>query len=478
MDCLHILFFTDNFPPEVNAPASRTFEHAREWVRAGHLVTVITGFPNFPTGRVFPGYRNRLWQQEWMDGIRVIRVWTFMTANRGRIRRTLDYLSFGLSAVLAGVWIRRPDVVVGTSPQIFTVCAAWLVSRLKRRPFVFELRDLWPASIFAVGAIHRPQLLQAIDRWVRFLYRQAALIVCATESFRAELMRLSVDPARIVVVRNGADRARFFPREKDRELMHRLGLDGFLVVGYIGTLGMAHGLRTVLEAARALQGEPVRFVFVGEGAERASLERQAQRRELKNVRFVGLVSKDEVVRYWSLLDLAIIHLRNTPVFRTVLPSKLFESLAMGVPVLLGVAGEAARLVEEAQVGLCFEPENALALTSAIRHLLACPEELAALRKRCVTAAAQHSREQRALEMLEALERVAGRTADVGERGLPAAAPDSRDQAPTVSSSGGDALGEEEREPNQASVLGSRQTMSLPRATGAEPASSRPAGPVV
>ncbi|HXF93578.1 MAG TPA: glycosyltransferase family 4 protein [Nitrospiraceae bacterium] len=402
---MHILFLTDNFPPEVNAPASRTFEHAREWVRAGHQVTVVTGVPNFPTGRVFPGYRNRLWQQEWMEGVRVIRVWTFVAANRGRIRRTLDYLSFGLMAVLGGLCVRRPDVVVGTSPQIFTVCAAWLVSRVKQRPFVFELRDLWPASIQAVGAVRRSTLLKAVDAVVRFLYRQAALVVCVTESFRTELLALGVNRSRIVVVRNGADGTRFFPRPKDRELLHRLGFDGYLVVGYIGTIGMVHGLQTVLEAARELQREPVRFLLVGDGAERVALERLAQQWSLTNVRFAGLVSKDDVVRYWSVLDLALIPLRKTPVFRTVLPSKLFESLAMGVPVLLGVEGEAARLVAETGVGLCLEPEHVPALVSAIRHLRSSPGELQAMQRRCVAVAAQHSRTRRAQEMLKVLEHV-------------------------------------------------------------------------
>ena len=144
---MHILFLSDNFPPEVNAPASRTFEHCREWVRAGRQVTVITCAPNFPGGRVYEGYRNRLWQAETMDGIRVIRVWSYITANQGFIKRILDYVSFMIAAVVAAPFVRGVDVVVGTSPHFFTVCGAWLVSRMKRIPFVFELRDIWPESI-------------------------------------------------------------------------------------------------------------------------------------------------------------------------------------------------------------------------------------------------------------------------------------------------------------------------------------------
>jgi len=151
---MHILFLSDNFPPEVNAPASRTFEHCREWVKAGHQVTVISCVPNFPKGRVYAGYRNRLWQTEIIEGIRLLRVWSYITANEGFVKRILDYQSFMVAATLAGLLVRRVDVVVGTSPQFFTVCAAWVLSVFKRIPFVFELRDLWPESIKAVGVSH------------------------------------------------------------------------------------------------------------------------------------------------------------------------------------------------------------------------------------------------------------------------------------------------------------------------------------
>ena len=150
---MHILFLSDNFPPEVNAPASRTHEPCRQWAAAGNQITVITCAPNFPTGRVFPGYRNRLWQQEWVDGIRVIRVWSYITANEGFAKRTLDYLSFMFSGGTAAMLHSRPDVVVSTSPQFFCAVAGWVVTRLRRLPWVFVLRDLWPASIVAVGAM-------------------------------------------------------------------------------------------------------------------------------------------------------------------------------------------------------------------------------------------------------------------------------------------------------------------------------------
>mgnify|MGYP005856858777 CR=1 FL=1 len=173
---MHILFLTDNFPPEVNAPATRSYEHGRTWAASGHQVTVVTCAPNFPHGRVFPGYRNLLWQQEWMDGIRVIRVWTYITANEGFWRRTMDYLSFMISSLVASLFVRKVDVVVGTSPQFFTVCAAFLISRFKAIPFVFELRDLWPESIVAVGAMKRGAITALLEKIELFLYKKSALI--------------------------------------------------------------------------------------------------------------------------------------------------------------------------------------------------------------------------------------------------------------------------------------------------------------
>ena len=221
---MHILFLTDNFPPEVNAPASRTFEHCVEWVRAGHQVTVITCAPNFPKGRVLDGYRNRPWQSEQMAGIRVIRVWSYITANEGFLKRVLDYQSFMVTATLAAPFVRGVDVVVGTSPQFFTVCAAYVVSRLKRIPFVFELRDMWPESIKAVGAMKESAAIRALERLELFLYRKAARIVSVTHSFKKALIGRGVAGNKIEVVTNGVDMSRFRAMPTDAALVQELSL--------------------------------------------------------------------------------------------------------------------------------------------------------------------------------------------------------------------------------------------------------------
>jgi glycosyltransferase involved in cell wall biosynthesis len=369
---MHILFLTDNFPPEVNAPASRTFEHSREWVKAGHQVTVITGAPNFPKGKVLYGYKNSPWQTETLQGIRVIRVWTYITANEGFFKRTLDYLSYMVTSIVASFFVRRVDVIVGTSPQFFTVCAAHATSLFKRVPWVFELRDLWPESIRVVGVMKQSNALDLLTMVEHFLYRKANAIVSVTHAFRASLMKRDIEGDKIHVVTNGVDISCFSPREKDKAILQQYELKGKFVVGYIGTHGLAHALDTLLDAAKTLRttpdGDRFRFLLLGDGASKLALRQRAQVEGLDNVIFVDSVPKAEVVRYWSVLDASIIHLKKDELFASVIPSKLFECMAMAIPVLHGVLGESADIVEGEDVGLLFEPENASSLIEGIRRL--------------------------------------------------------------------------------------------------------------
>lgn len=404
---MHILFLTDNFPPEVNAPASRTHEHARQWVAAGEQVTVITCAPNFPRGRVFDGYRNRLWQEESLDGIRVIRVWTYIAANEGFALRVLDYLSFMFSAFIASLLVRRVHVVVGTSPQFFTAVAAWAAAAAKRVPFVFELRDLWPESIKAVGAMKQSLAIKGLERLEMFLYRRAARIVSVTHAFKENLVGRGIDAKKVEVVTNGVDSSRFSPRPKDAELKELFGWQGCFVLGYIGTHGMAHALETLLTAMADLrshpQGDDVRLLMLGDGARKAQLQAKAVELGLGTaVRFVDTVPKADVARYWSVLDASIIHLQRTPLFTTVIPSKLFECMGMGIPVLLGVAGESAGIVTREGVGLVFEPESPGALAASVLSLKQDAQLQERLSLAGLRAATRYDRKALANRMLEVL----------------------------------------------------------------------------
>jgi glycosyltransferase involved in cell wall biosynthesis len=407
---MHILFITDNFPPEVNAPASRTFEHCREWVRAGHRVTVMTCVPNFPNGRVYDGYTNRLFQSEFMDGIRVIRVWSYITANEGFVKRILDYVSFMVSAVAMSPAVKAPDLVISTSPQFFSACAAYGISRMKNKPFVFELRDIWPESIKAVGAMKDSLVIRLLERIELFLYRKAASVVSVTRSFKQNLIGRGIDEEKIHVITNGVDLDRFQPREKDADLVDRYGLAGKFVAGYIGTHGMAHALETILDAAKDIKnlpgGDDFRFILLGNGARKAVIMEKAKTMGLDNVMFIDSVPKAEVVRYWSLLDVSIIHLRKTILFTTVIPSKLFECMGMGIPVLHGVMGESAQIVEKEGVGLLFEPENKDALCQNLLKMKNDPALYQTFKANCLARAPRYDRRKLARKMLGILEEAA------------------------------------------------------------------------
>lgn len=405
---MHILFLTDNFAPETNAPASRTHEHTRRWVASGHRVTVVTTAPNFPAGVVFAGYRNRLWQREQIDGVEVIRLWTYITANQGFLRRTLDYLSFMLAAILATPFLPRADVIVSTSPQFFTPCAAYVVSRLKRRPWVFELRDLWPDSIVAVGAMKETALIRVLRKLEYFLYRKATRIVSVTHAFRKVLANNGIDPARIVVVPNGADLEAYQPGERSELLAEKFGCKGKFVAAYVGTIGLAHGLGILLDAAEQLRArDDIALVLVGTGAAEQALISEANRRGLNNVHFAGSVSKAEVREYWRFCDVALVLLRDSPLFRHVLPSKMFEAMSTERPIILGVQGESAAVLREARAGIAIPPEDASALAAAIIQLAENRAQGAAMGKAGrAFVTSRYNRDVLADQMLEVLNQVA------------------------------------------------------------------------
>ena len=404
---MRVLFLTENFPPETNAAATRVYERARYWVTWGHDVTVITSQPNFPQGRLFPGYRNRWYQVNEMDGIRVVRVKTFMARNEGVALRTLDFLSFMVTAVAAGLFQHRPQVVVATSPQFFAAVGGWLLAAMRRLPFVFELGDLWPASIKAVGAVRTSFALRAIERLELFLYRRSAAVVALTSSFKEDLVSRGIPAGKIAVVINGVDLPRYAPMDKDAELIASLRLQDTFVVGYIGTHGMAHALERVLEAAEKLHDVPrVRFLFVGAGAAREALVRRAEQLQLRNVVFVPAQPKESMPRYWSLCDVALIHLKDDEIFAGVIPSKLFEAMGMGLPVLLAApAGEASRIVDKEAIGIHVPAEQPQALSDAVRGLASDAAAVRRFAEASHRAAPLYSRQRQAEDMLKVLESV-------------------------------------------------------------------------
>ncbi|BFP41089.1 glycosyltransferase family 4 protein [Flavobacteriaceae bacterium GF1] len=367
---MKILFLTDNFPPEVNAPATRTYEHCKEWVKNGEEVTVITCAPNFPEGKVYKGYKNKLYQEEVIDGIQVIRVWTYITANKGFVKRIIDYASFMFMSFFAGLFIKT-DLIIATSPQFFTAISGRWLAFWKRKKWVMEIRDLWPESIKAVGAMEDNPAIKYFEFLERRMYKSAWKIVTVTDSFKAILKeRHGIKDSKIAIVKNGVNTNLFSPRSKDSTLLKELNLNNKYVIGYIGTHGMAHALDFVLECAAKIKEDRMHFLFLGTGAEKEKLLEQKKEMNLVNVTMLDPVPKNEVGRYISILDAALVNLRKSDTFKTVIPSKIFELAAMHKPILLGVEGESRDLVEKYDIGIPFEPENMTDFTEKAHWIMA------------------------------------------------------------------------------------------------------------
>ena len=388
---MHILYICQYFPPEMGAPAARAYEFSRRWVEAGHRVTVVCGIPNHPTGEVYPGYRRQWRKREVIDGVEVHRMWVHVAPNAGTLRRTLNYVSFGVTAVLGALRVKDVDVCIASTPQFFAGLAGTAVRRLKRLPLLLEVRDLWPDSLSAVQVGMGRPLMALLRRIERFMYRSATRIAVVSPAFRRHIENTGIPPATISVLPNGVSTALFRPHDAPRKHFDFPGVT--FLAGYIGTHGLAHGLETALEAARMLEPEGVHFVFVGEGARKRALVDMAA--GLGNVHFFDRRPREVIAEMYNELDAALVLLRDTPLFRTVIPSKMFEIMGTGTPIVLGVEGQAREILDDAQAGLAIPPGNADALADALRTL----RDGAALRERAGKNAYRYVRENYDLDAL-------------------------------------------------------------------------------
>ncbi len=376
---MKVLYLSQYFPPEMGAPAGRVAELSRLWAREGHEVTVLTGFPNHPTGVVPHEYRNkfrRLVTREKIEGVNLVRTWLFPFPNRRAHERVLNYSSFFLSSASTGLFLSRPDAVIATSPQLLVALSGWWLAWLKRVPFVFEVRDLWPESLAAVGAGSANSLLhRVLAEIARFLYRNSDRVVVVTPAFKEYLIEhWSVPREKISVVEHAVRADLFTPHIPHADLRRDLGAEGRFVVSYIGTLGMAHGLETVVEAASRLQqtAPAVLFVLAGEGTEKQRIRAMARSRGLTNLRFVDQQPREKVPAYICASDACLVLLKKKELFNTVLPTKLLEFMSCARPVILGVDGHARQIVQEANAGIFVEPGNSRHLATAVMRLAADP----------------------------------------------------------------------------------------------------------
>jgi glycosyltransferase involved in cell wall biosynthesis len=372
---VRILIVTHYFPPETGAPQARLSALAATWAADGDRVTVLTGMPNHPTGLIPPEYRGALRRRERCDGYRVLRTWLYATPNEGVARKTLGHLSFMVSSVLLGATASgHTDVVVVSSPTFFSIGSAWLLARLKRARLVVEIRDLWPAIFTELGVLTNHRVIGLLEHLELAAYAAADEIVVVSEGFRANLISRGVAPGKIHTIRNGTSPGRFDPATRpDPAVRAALGASpADCLVLYLGTHGISQGLPGIADAAARLAAHPVHFAFVGEGADKARLQRKVTRLGLRNVTLRPGVPHDEVSALLAAADICLVPLRDVPLFATFIPSKMFEYLAAGKAVIGSVTGEAAQILREAGA-VVVPPEDSVALADAIRELAISPQ---------------------------------------------------------------------------------------------------------
>lgn len=375
---MRIMFLTHYFPPEIGAPQARMFELAKRLDEIGDEVTVVTAFPNYPTGVIHEGYRDRFAMEERMDGVRVIRRWVFATPNSGFFKRILNWLSFVVTSLTTLRQVGPVDVIFVQSPPLPIGIATLAFSRLKRAPFVFNVSDIWPQSAVELGMLRSKFAIRLAEMLEMHIYRRASRVTVPTPGMLERLASRRVPREKLVLLTNGVDTAAYQPQPPDENLAAQLGLNGHKVFLYAGTHGLSQGLDVILEAAKLTHDSDVLYVLAGEGADKAALVAKARSQGITNVRFLPNQPKSSMPALLNLAYAGIISLRPLDLFRSALPSKMFESMAVGQPLVAALWGEGADLVTAAGCGLVTEPGNAAQLREAVEALAANPERAKAM----------------------------------------------------------------------------------------------------
>ena len=370
---MRILLLTHYYPPEINAPAQRAEQHAKEWIKEGHEVTIVTAAPAHPYGIVYEGYSNEYSESE-VEGVKIIRMHTFLGANKGFAKRTLNYLSYFFAAIFNVRKIGRHDVVISSSPQFFCGLAGVVFKAYYRIPWILEIRDLWPESIIAVGAAKTGITTRLVSNLAKWAYKISDAIVSVSPGFNEHFKTYGVQDHKLHLIPNGIQSTSTHINSSKQISTDLEQLNGRFIAAFIGTLGMAHGVDTILSAADILRdNRKIGFLIVGSGAEYEALVSKKNDLKLDNVLFLGQQSRENVAQIWNHVSASIVHLKKNDTFKTVIPTKLLEGMAMKRPVIIGVEGTAKNILESANSGIAIEPENATELASAVETLHADPE---------------------------------------------------------------------------------------------------------
>lgn len=360
------------FEPE---PLARGIAFAKELQARGHSVEVLTGFPNYPGGKVYSGYRIRPWTRETIDGVALIRVALYPSHDGSFLKRVLTYASFALSASILGPFlVSSPEVIYVYAPIPGVGLPAMALSFLYRAPYVFDVQDLWPDTLTATGVVKSKWIVILAGLWCKLVYFFAKKVTVISPGFKARLIERRVPPNKIEVIYNWVDDTQVGLAEKDPELSRGLGLDGYFNVVFAGNLGAAQALDTVLNvAAHQLKRNPkIQFIFVGQGIERARLQKRALDEDLVNVKFINQMPLSEIKKVFALASVLLVHLKDTPLFKITIPSKTQAYLASGRPILMAVGGDCDEVMRRAQAGRICAPEDVGAMVKAIEAMALLP----------------------------------------------------------------------------------------------------------
>ena len=374
---MNIAYFSHYFSPEIGAPSARIHDLSRYWIRDGNNVDVVTCFPNHPEGKLYQGYKRGIYTNEYFDDINVHRNWTYITPNKGIIKKTIGHISFWLSSRLfSSKHLSDLNVVIGTSPTFFAAMAARGFARSRNIPFVMEIRDLWPGIFVDLGIITNKLIVRLLEAWELWLYREAQLIITVTESFRENIIRRGIDKEKVHVVPNGADVEFWAPSDPSPDLSYKLGLDDKFIVLYIGAHGISQALDSILDSAKLLhKNKDIVFLLVGDGSDKEKLIEKAKQENVNNVIFHDPVPKKQVKDYYTLANVCLVPLRNIELFSTFIPSKLFEILAMEKPIVASLTGEAEIILKKSGGAIVTSPEDSQAVANAILDLRDHPEKV-------------------------------------------------------------------------------------------------------
>lgn len=364
---MRILMLTQWFDPE---PTFKGLAFAKELVRLGHEVEVLTGFPNYPGGKLYDDYKVRLLQRENIDGISVIRVPLYPSHDGSALKRIANYVTFALSAAFMGSLLVKPaDVMYVYHPPATVGFAASIISMVRRIPFVYDIQDLWPDTLAATGMLNNSGILGLVESGCRFIYRQAAKIVVLSPGFKEMLITRGVPANKIEVIYNWCDEKNIQRESDDNGLSEKLGFSGRFNIVFAGTMGRAQALDAVLDAAKIINRTrpKVQFVFVGGGIDVERLKTKAGEMGLSNVLFLPRMPMQEIGSVLTCADVLLVHLRNDPLFKITLPSKTQAYMAAGRPILMAVLGDAATLVEKSKAGLACIPEDPHSIAAAVEQ---------------------------------------------------------------------------------------------------------------